>query len=236
MKTAAWLAPGRSMHRIAPFFRGVKRRQTLARHLLSSILVSHNKTTHEILLGECYGTSPPGRGKGRGAKTTGPKFNPQQAERPLLLTITLSLNLVMYMDISLVIVRTASQTLLLLRRSMAPHGPRRTKRRRVSLKCPCTPSGAGCFRDSVSLPLPQDLYVSWRHESSTDDSYHPPPRDLGVRGASIVRASTHETRHLHYICTIEAPRTPRSRGGGRYECRFHASKKHKILSLRVSED
>jgi len=76
MKMAAWLAPGRSMHRIAQFFRGVNRRQTLARHLLSSILVSHDKTTDEILLGECYGTPSPGRGKGRGAKTTGPKFKP----------------------------------------------------------------------------------------------------------------------------------------------------------------
>jgi len=29
-----------------------------------------------------------------------------------------------------------------------------------------------------------------------------------------------------HIRTIEAPRTPRSRGGERYECHFHASQKH----------
>jgi len=29
------------------------------------------------------------------------------------------------------------------------------------------------------------------------------------------------------IRTIETPRTPRSQGGGRYECRFHASQNHK---------
>jgi len=57
-----------------------------------------------------------------------------QAERSLLLTIILSVNLVIHMDILLVTVRTASQTPLLLRRSVTPHRPRRTKRKRVSLK------------------------------------------------------------------------------------------------------
>ena len=152
-----------------------------------------------------------------------------QAERPLLLTIILSVNLVIHMDILLVTVHSTNQTPMMLRRNVAEHGPRRTTRRHVSLKCPCTPSGAGCFQDSVNLPLPQDLCVSWRHESGTADSHHAPPRDLGVRGTSIVRASTHETTNPHYIHTIEAPRTPGSRGGGQYECCFHDFKKHKIL-------
>jgi hypothetical protein len=48
----------------------------------------------------------------------------RQAERSLLLTIIVSVNLVIHMDISLVTVRTANQTPLLLRRNVTPHGPR----------------------------------------------------------------------------------------------------------------
>jgi len=57
-----------------------------------------------------------------------------QAERSLLLAIIMSVNLVIHMDILLVTVRTASQTQLLLRRSVTLDGPKRTKCRRVSLK------------------------------------------------------------------------------------------------------
>ena len=57
-----------------------------------------------------------------------------QGERSPLPTTMLSANTVIHMDISLVTVRTANQTPLVLRRNTTLHGPIRAKRRRASLK------------------------------------------------------------------------------------------------------
>jgi len=98
-----------------------------------------------------------GRGKGPSAKTTLSSSPPEEheAENSLLLTTILSVDLVTHMDISLVTVRTANQRPLLLRRSMTPHGPRRTKRKRLRFVLDVTKSAQTAAVDvDADVPLP----------------------------------------------------------------------------------